>query len=175
MVLRDNQLGDNANESLLEPLSVNTLNIHIDNNQYTYFPGFSSNLLNSMNRLSMSGNDIAGVQPDHLESLKEINEIKINDNSMTEMPYMFLSGSAYLDLQHNRITGLDALKMNQALCKNYNFRDINLSYNKIGSLHQFPNLQHSLCQDNAVNHRESLLSQSASYITSLTIKGVILI
>ena len=169
----DNQLGDSANESLVQALAVMKPRLLLNNNTYTRFPRFTDDVLNSIRRLELDGNSISALDEDIFEHLKgKIWIVKINRNPMKEMPYKLLSVTYKLYLQHNRIMGLNALEMNKALCMNHKFWEINLSNNDFANLYQFPNLKESLCQESSLTVRKSRLSDAKPKATNFTIKGV---
>ena len=58
----------------------------------------------------------------------------------------------------------------KALCKNKDFKNIDLSYNEIGSLFDFPNLVESLCQEESVKAREAWLNEGIK--TNFDLRGV---
>ena len=168
--LERNQLGDTANESLLMELSCIKLNIRLDDNVYTYFPSFPLELLNSLHLLTLNRNSISQFDPAYLYSMSNhVWKITMVDNDLMELPHGLLAVTSLLELKQNAIASLNALEMNRALCRNRLLRTIDLSYNDIGSLYQFPNLRESLCQDAAVNFRHRKVPPEETYVI---VKGV---
>ena len=148
--LEHNKLGNNADTSLLQSLSIRSL--YLGDNYYSDIPHFPNNVLGSLDKLSLRVNNISGFSAETLANVAaSVHTIFLQNNYITQMPYELLATARKLGLQNNQISGLNALKMNTALCKNGILEHVYLSYNNMQSLYEFPDLKASLCKDRGTN------------------------
>ena len=121
LYLTNNNLNENSDGNNLINLSGKPLYLYLSQNQYKAFPKFP------------------------LTVYEAIDTLQLDYNYITEFDYKALEFTWYLQLRGNAIGDIDAFELNKALCRNDNFKLLDMSFNGRISVNSFPDISTSLC------------------------------